>query len=127
MEAYYYNRMIKQQQAAYHSILTGIKNLSDEFQIPALEKEELYNVFFQMRLDHPEIFWATGYKYRYYKDSPNIIFIPEYLFDKNKIREHQKALTARVEKLARPAQKLSEWDKEKYVHDFICENVRYDK
>ena len=127
MEAYYYNRMTKQQQAAYHSILTGIKNLSDEFQIPALEKEELYNVFFQMRLDHPEIFWATGYKYRYYKDSPNIIFIPEYLFDKNKIREHQKALTARVEKLARPAQKLSEWDKEKYVHDFICENVRYDK
>ena len=127
MEAYYYNRMTKQQQAAYHSILTGIKNLSDEFQIPALEKEELYNVFFQMRLDHPEIFWATGYKYRYYKDSPNIIFIPEYLFDKNKIREHQKALTARVDKLVRPAQKLSEWDKEKYVHDFICENVRYDK
>lgn len=49
METYYYNRMTKQQQAAYHSILTGIKNLSDEFQIPALEKEELYNVFFQMR------------------------------------------------------------------------------
>ena len=120
MEAYYYNRMTKQQQAAYHSILNGIKNLSDEFQIPALEKEELYNVFFQMRLDHPEIFWATGYKYRYYKDSPNIIFIPEYLFDKNKIREHQKALTARVDKLVRPAQKLSEWDKEKYVQDFTC-------
>ena len=36
-------------------------------------------------------------------------------------------MTARVEKLIRPAQKLSEWEKEKYVHDFICENVRYDK
>ena len=23
--------------------------------------------------------------------------------------------------------KFSEWDKEKYVHDFICENIRYDK
>ena len=47
------------------------------------------------------------------------------MFDKNKIREHQKALKARVEKLVRPAAKdLSEWDKEKYVHDFICENVR---
>lgn len=23
--------------------------------------------------------------------------------------------------------KLSEWEKEKYVHDFICENVHYDK
>ena len=36
-------------------------------------------------------------------------------------------MTARVEKLIRPAQKLSEWEKEKYVHDFICENIRYDK
>ena len=127
MEQYYYNHMNKAQQAAYHSILSGVKNLADEFQIPALEGQELYNVFFQMRLDHPEIFWVSSYKYRYYKDSPNLIFIPEYLFDKKKICEHQKAMTARVEKLIRPAQKLSEWEKEKYVHDFICENIRYDK
>lgn len=127
MEQYYYNHMNKAQRAAYHSILSGVKNLADEFQIPALEGEELYNVFFQMRLDHPEIFWVSSYKYRYYKDSPNLIFIPEYLFDKKKICEHQKAMTARVEKLIRPAQKLSEWEKEKYVHDFICENIRYDK
>ena len=91
MEQYYYNHMNKAQQAAYHSILSGVKNLADEFQIPALEGEELYNVFFQMRLDHPEIFWVSSYKYRYYKDSPNLIFIPEYLFDKKKICEHQKA------------------------------------
>lgn len=101
MEQYYYNHMNKAQQAAYHSILSGVKNLADEFQIPALEGEELYNVFFQMRLDHPEIFWVSSYKYRYYKDSPNLIFIPEYLFDKKKICEHQKAMTARVEKLIR--------------------------
>lgn len=82
MEPYYYNHMTKPQQAAYHSILAGVKNLADEIQIPALAGEELYNVFFQMRLDHPEIFWVISFKYRYYKDSPNLIFIPEYLFDK---------------------------------------------
>ena len=52
---------------------------------------------------------------------------PEYLFDKSKVREHQKAMASRVEKLARPAKTLSEREKEKYIHDFICENVRYDK
>ena len=127
MEQYYYNHMDKQKQAAYHGILQGITSLVDEFQIPALDGEDLYNVFFQLRLDHPEIFWVTGYKYRYYKDSPNIIFIPEYLFDKGKIKEHQKAMKSRVEKLVRSAQSLSEWEKEKYVHDFICQNVHYDK
>lgn len=74
MEQYYYNHMNKQEQAAYHGILQGISGLADEFQIPALDGETLYNVFFQLRLDHPEIFWATGYKYRYYKQ------ITEYYF-----------------------------------------------
>ena len=101
-------------------MLHGLMELSDEFlipQVPTTDGNWLYDVFFQLRLDHPEIFWAVGFKYRYYKDSPNLILI----------REHQKALGARVDKLVRTAMKFSEWDKEKYVHDFICENIRYDK
>lgn len=46
MEQYYYNHMDKQKQAAYHGILQGITSLADEFQIPALDGEDLYNVFF---------------------------------------------------------------------------------
>ena len=36
-------------------------------------------------------------------------------------------MQARVEKLVRPVKDKSEWEKEKFVHDFLCENVRYDK
>ena len=127
MEEFYYQKMTKLQQAAYHCMLKGVKDLTDEIQLPQMDGESLYQVFFQMRLDHPEIFWLTGYKYKYYKGSPNLIFVPEYLFDKYKIREHQRAMQARVEKLVRPAKDRSDFEKEKYVHDFICENVRYDK
>ncbi len=122
--------MPKDKQNTYRAMLAGLMDLSDEIllpQVPTTDGNWLYDVFFQLRLDHPEIFWAVGFKYRHYKDSPNLILIPEYIFDKNKIREHKKALHARVEKLVRPAAKFSEWDKEKYVHDFICENIRYDK
>ena len=63
MEQYYYNHMNKPQQAAYHSIFVGVKNLSDEIQVPALSGEELYNIFLQLRLDYPEIFWLTNFKY----------------------------------------------------------------
>lgn len=127
MEPFYYTKMTKQQQVAYHVIMQGANALADEFQIPRIESAELYDVFFRLRLDHPEIFWMTGYKYKYYQDSSNLIFVPEYLFDKNKIREHQRAMSSRVEKLARAAKDLSEWEKEKYIHDFICDNVTYDK
>ena len=127
MEQYYYNRMNKIEQAVYHALYQGFLNIDEEIQIPRLEGEALYNVFFKLRLDHPEIFWATGYKYKYYNDSPNLIFVPEYLFEKAKIKEHQKAMTARVEKIAREAKTFSQWDKEKYIHDFLCESIHYDK
>jgi hypothetical protein len=53
--------------------------------------------------------------------------IPEYLFKKNQIMEHRTAMESRVKKLARQAEKLSEKEKELFIHDFICQNVRYDK
>ena len=36
-------------------------------------------------------------------------------------------MSARTAKLARPAESLTEWEKERYIHDFICTGVRYDK
>ena len=127
MEPYYYSKMSRPQQAAYHSMLQGLNQLAPEIQLPRLSAEELYDVFFRLRLDHPEIFWATGYKYRFYQDSPNLLFLPDYLFEKSKIREHQQAMRARIDKLIRPVKDLSESEKEQYIHDFICENVHYDK
>ena len=127
MEPYYYTKLNKQHQAVYHAMQQCLISLADEWQMPWVSGEALYNIFFQLRLDHPEIFWATGFKYRYYENSGNLIFLPEYLFEKAKIREHQKAMASRVEKLVRPAKSMSELEKEKYVHDFICQNVRYDK
>ena len=127
MEPYYYGKMNKEQQAAYRVMCQGFCSLSDQFLIPKLSGEELGEVFLRLRFDHPEIFWVPGYRFQYYRDSPNLILKPEYLFEKSRIREQQKAMEARVRKLAQPAMKLSEWEKEKYVHDFICQNVRYDK
>ena len=127
MEPYYYTKLNKQHQAVYHAMQQCLISLADEWQMPRVSGEALYNIFFQLRLDHPEIFWATGFKYRYYENSGNLIFLPEYLFEKAKIREHQKAMASRVEKLVRPAKSMSELEKEKYVHDFICQNVLYDK
>lgn len=127
MELYYYNQMNKAQQSAYHAMRMGITALASSFPVPKLDGAVLSDLFFKLRLDCPEIFYVSSFRYRYFPDSSNVEFIPEYLFDKNKIRDHQKAMKARVEKLARPAQGLREKEKELYIHDFICRNVRYDK
>ena len=127
MEPYYYSHMNKQQQAVYHAMKTGIQSLAPSFPCPRMEGKELTDVFLKLRLDCPEIFFVSGFHFRYYPDSANVELSPEYLFDKNKIKDHQKAMKARVEKLVRPAVTVAELEKEQYVHDFICQNVRYDK
>lgn len=126
-ENYYYNHMEKTWQGAYRAMKTGLMAMTPSFLVPRLEGRDLTEVFFRLRLDCPEIFYAVGFRYRFYPDSPNVELIPEYLFEKGKIKEHQKAMKARVEKLVRPAQGMTEWEKELYIHDFICSNVRYDK
>ena len=127
MEAYYYQRMSKPQQAAYHAMKTGFSSLSSSFSVPKLENRELSEIFFKLRLDCPEIFYVTSFSYRFYPGADHVELIPEYLFEKNKVKEHQKALSSRIAKLVRPAQTLSPLEKEQYIHDFICQNVRYDK
>lgn len=127
MEPYYYSHMNKQQQAVYHAMKTGIQSLAPSFPCPRMEGKELTDAFLKLRLDCPEIFFVSGFHFRYYPDSANVELSPEYLFDKNKIKDHQKAMKARVEKLVRPAVTMAELEKEQYVHDFICQNVRYDK
>ena len=77
MELYYYSKMNKQKQIVYHSLMQGLNEVADELQIPYLEGNEFYDVFFQLRLDHPEIFWTSGFKYKHYIDSSNLIIIPE--------------------------------------------------
>ena len=46
VEPYYYSKMDKVQQTAYHAIRQGLLEISDSIQIPGMEAEELYNVFF---------------------------------------------------------------------------------
>ena len=127
MEPYYYSQMNKQQQRIYQVIKNGLESLSQSMDVPRIDGAELSDIFYKLRLDCPEIFYASTFRYSFYEDSTLIKLKPEYLFDKNKIKEHQLAMNARVTKLARVVKDKSDWEKELYIHDFICENVTYDK
>ncbi len=127
MEPYYYSQMNKQQQRIYQVIKSGLESLSQSFDVQRVEGRELSDIFYKLRLDSPEIFYAPTFHYSFYEDSTRVKIKPDYLFEKNKIREHQMAMSSRVEKLARVVKDKNDWEKEQYIHDFICENVTYDK
>lgn len=127
MEPYYFNQLNKEEQAVYRAIKIGVTGLKPSFEVPMTEQKVYGDIFFKLRLDCPEIFYVETFKYRYYQDGSTVQMIPQYLFDKSKILQHQQALKARIEKLARPAAAMSDVEKEQYIHDFICNSVTYDK
>lgn len=124
---YYYDQLSKEQQKAYHAIQTGLEALAPSFAVPRLSGRELTDLYFMVRMDHPEIFYTTKFSYRFYPQAENGEMVPEYLFKKKQILEHRKAMAARIQRIIRPAESLGEVEKEQYIHDFICRNVRYDK
>lgn len=127
MELYYYSQMDKRQQRIYQVIKNGLESLSQSFDVQRIEGTELSDIFHKIRLDCPEIFYASTFHYSFYEDSTLVKIKPVYLFEKNKIREHQVAMSVRVEKLVRAVKDKNDWEKERYIHDFICENITYDK
>ena len=125
--SYYYQRLTKIEQKAYYAIKEGLLAVAPSFTVPLLDGKKLSDIYFMVRMDHPEIFWSVKFSYRYYKDSDHAEMIPEYLFKKAQIAEHRTAMESRIKKLTRQAEKLSEQEKLLFIHDFICENVKYDK
>ena len=124
---YYYDQLNKEQQRVYFAMKEGLLNLKDSFAVPMLSRKELSDIYFMIRMDCPELFYSVTFTYKYYPDSTAVEMVPQYLFPKNKIKEHRQAMEARVKKLANQAKDLDEKGKELFIHDFIVKNVKYDK
>ena len=123
-EPWYLRQLDKEGQAAYHAMKTGLAELRPSFPVPRLEGKALGDVLARLRLDCPELFYVTGFSCRVHPAAATVEFLPQYLFDKGKIRDHQRALAARIDRLCRPVLDKGEAEKEQYVHDFIFRNVR---
>ena len=124
---FYYSSMSREEKSVYDAMLAGFTQLAPSIRLLALPGKQLGDVFFRLRLDNPEIFYVTGSSCRMAPGADFMELRPEYMFEKQRIESHRKAIDARLEKLLRPARGLSPAEKEKYIHDFICQSVRYDK
>ncbi|MBQ2924034.1 MAG: peptidase, partial [Anaerotignum sp.] len=120
MEQYYYNTLTKPQQNSYNAIKAGLQSLAPSFPVPLLENRELTDVFMKLRLDHPQLFYAGTFKYRYYPDGSNAEFIPEYLFDAATAAQMQKEVEKVAENWLKEAPLSgSDYEKSKWVYETL--------
>ena len=127
MQQYYGKQLTRQKREVYELLRQGFDALATVIRIPKLEAEELADVYLRLKLDEPLLFFVVGYSYRYYQGAEHVELLPEYLFDKAKVKEHRQAVAARIARLKRTLEGKSDREKEQLIHDFILHNVRYDK
>ncbi len=127
MAGFYYKQLNKEQRMAYDAMCTGFLALASAIRVPRLDNAVLSDIYQRLKMDEPRIFYVVGFTYRYDPRGEHVELLPEYLFDKGKIKMHRQAIDKRIERLTAPLKGKTDREKEEAIHAFILENVRYDK
>lgn len=127
MGGYYYRQLNTEERSVYDGLYAAFTALAPSARVRRLMPERLTDVFTVLRLDNPLLFYVPAFSWRAYPEAEHVEVLPQYLFDKGRIRDQQRSLEARIQRLTRPLAGAGEAEKEKAIHDFILANVRYDK
>ena len=86
MAGYYYRQLDREKRGVYDAMLAGMEALAPGIRVPRLDGPELSDIYLRLKLDTPLLFYVTGFQYRWMPGADHVELLPEYLFDKGKIR-----------------------------------------
>ena len=117
----------------YDRIVEGVERgaatipvYNEDYPIPG---KELKTVFDAYRRDYPEHFWIrNGYRYNYNYDTGSVTEVyPDYSLSGASLETAKAAFDAAVSEMVRGISgSMSEYDREKRLHDRVAEKVVYD-
>ena len=126
----YFAMLNDNEQKLYKQIYANANELVETF-LPNVEVsiDEVKNTFEAVYNDHPELFWVnTSYSYKYTQSNHVVQIILSYNETSNNIEKSKELFYGEVNRLVNNANRYStNYEKEKYVHDYIVNNVKYDK
>lgn len=122
---YYYNNLNSEQKQAYIMMHSMFNNFTESRRFEIAE-DELKDIFMAVLYDNSEIFWVSV-NYRFVDYGNSIEFLPEYR-NREDCRKISDELNKKVKEIVKGAEYLStDYEKELYFHNYICENVLYDE
>ncbi len=123
---YYFNRLNDSQKEAYATMYASFMSFDVSFFIRVAE-DDIKSIFTAVLYDNPNIFWIDN-KYKYIISGDSVSFTPAYRYTKDEARLITTQLNSVVDKVASYANTLnSDYEKELYIHDYVCKNTVYDE
>lgn len=125
---YYEGQLPSRDAEVYRAMQRGLSSCERSFSVPRLEAKRLSDVFAMLKLDDPLIFHVGELSFRYTDGASSVTVTPKYSMKKPEYFSTLEIVKKRVRKITAPAEGLSSFiDREKFCHDFIVKNVRYDR
>ena len=113
------------QKVSYDTILKGLKCMKESIKVVNTDIDSLNCIFDAIRQDNPELYYVGNFRVQMSGGYRFNEILPEYLFLSEAVVVLNKNISTVVNELAKKVDKLDDWDKVLYVHDWLCQTVKY--
>lgn len=130
LKYYAYEKLSEEDRVVYTEILSILTSLSKDTKVSSKDPEQIEKAFNYVMLDHPELFYLTGYSFTKYMRGSNIEKITlsgNYTMNASEAEEKKRAVDAYVDKcLAGYDGTADDYARVKYVYEYLIKNTEYD-
>ncbi len=133
---YYYESLGENEQILYEDMYAIMEGMYSEVILSpqgvlSVDEEDLNKIFNCVMHDHPELFYVTGFISRHYTygdETEKISFSGKYTMDHAERERQQLLIDAAVEEcLSHISMEASDYEKVKYVYEYLILNTEYDQ
>lgn len=124
---FYYHKLSQNAKIAYTLILKTIDEQPERVEIPDITSEELDAILYSLSYDNPELLSiGRTCKVECDKTGTKFYFKMSYNYSKNEKDAKEAELDKVINQIISEAPVGGSYDKELYIHDYVCKNCTYD-
>ncbi len=128
-KAYYFSVLDNDKKKLYLEIYNAIVNMDEKVTLSSKEPEEVDRIFNICLMDHPEIFYCDGYSTNVLNSGEDILsigFTGRYNTEKKDRKEKEDRIKSAADDILKKVpEDDSEYEKVKYIYDWIIDNTEY--
>lgn len=130
-DRYVYGTLTEEERLVYDEIYQTIRAFEEKITVSTKDVNILEKAYDSVAADYGDIFWVDGYsytEYTLYGVSIGLEFVPKYTMTQEERDMKKEQIDAAVAEIlaAAPGDGASDYDKARYVFDYLVTNVAYD-